>query len=124
MGPCARALFAYDSLMASRMSGRVVAQRSGLKGHVDYEVVVLWLHEEDRVRRARHPAAASARPSVSMSCGVMMPRTLMNLPFNCGETPGSLPSVVGSETGVVGFTCPRSPGRGSTPLRGRAAAFI
>ena len=85
--------------MASRRSGRVVAQRSGLKGHVDYQVVVLRLLEEDRVRRARHPAAASARSSVSMSCSVMMSKALMNLPFNCGETPGSLPSVVGSETG-------------------------
>ena len=31
----ARALFAYGSLMASRRSGRVVTQCSGLKGDVD-----------------------------------------------------------------------------------------
>ena len=49
MGLHAHAQFAYGSLMASRRSGRVVAQRLGLKGHVDDQVVV-------RVRRARYSA--------------------------------------------------------------------
>ena len=39
----------------SRRPGRVVAKRSVLKGHVD-DHVVLQLHGEDRVRRARYPA--------------------------------------------------------------------
>ena len=41
--------------MASRRSGHVVPQRSGLKGHVDDQVIVLR-HEEDRVSRGRYPA--------------------------------------------------------------------
>ena len=102
MGLRARALFVYGSFMASHRSGRAVAQRSGLKGHVDDQVLALQLHEEDRVRRARYLAAASARSSVSMSCGVTMPRSSMPLLLNCGATPGSLPSVVGSETGPSG----------------------
>ena len=56
MGLRAHALFAYGSLMASRRSGRVVAQHSGSKGHVNDQVVVLRLHEEGRVRRACYPA--------------------------------------------------------------------
>ena len=56
MGLRAHALFAYGSLMASRRSGRVVAQHSGSKGHVNDQVVVLRLHEEDYVRRVRYPA--------------------------------------------------------------------
>ena len=55
MGLSARALFVYGSLIASRTSRQVVAQHSGLKGHVDDQVVVLR-HEEDRVSRARYPA--------------------------------------------------------------------
>ena len=55
MGVRGRALFVYGSLMASRRSVHVVAQRSGLKGHVDDQVVVLW-NEEDRISRARYPA--------------------------------------------------------------------
>ena len=40
----------------SRKSEHVVARRSGLKGHVGGQVVVLRLHEEDSVCRARYPA--------------------------------------------------------------------
>ena len=73
-----------------------------LKGYVDDQVVVLRLHEEDAsVVHAIQPPA-SARSSVSISCGVMMPRSSMPLPCKCGATPGSLPSVVGSETGSSG----------------------
>ena len=56
------ALFAYGSLIASCRSWCVVAQRSGLKGHVDDQVVVLWLHEEDGVHRARYPARGRCAP--------------------------------------------------------------
>ena len=52
----ARALFGSGSLRVIHSSGRVLAQRSGLKGPVDDQVVVLRLHEEDRIRRARYPA--------------------------------------------------------------------
>ena len=43
-------------VMAKRSSEHVVAQRSGLKGHVDDQFVVLQLHEEDRVHHARYLA--------------------------------------------------------------------
>ena len=66
MGLRARMLFAYGSLMVSRRSGCVVAQHSSLKGHLDDQVFVLQLHEEDRVHRTRCPATASVRSSVIM----------------------------------------------------------
>ena len=78
----------------------MVAQRSGLKGHVDDQVVELWLREEDRVRRARCLACGRC----ALECDDA--EVINSFPFNCGATMGSLPSVMESKTGSVRSTSP------------------
>ena len=68
--------------------------------------------------------AGSAHSSVLMTCGIAMPRSLMNLLFDCGETPGFLPSVVEPETGLSGPHARGHLAEEARRFRGWAVAFI